>query len=115
MSSKPTIGIALGDPCGIGPELIARLLVDDTLRSQANVLIVGDPWLLEEGARVAGVDCPVHVIQDLAALTFDDDLPVLLEYTTIAPDAVRPMPPTGALGAAERAALEAWIVAEAAR
>ncbi len=38
---KPLIGITLGDPLGIGPEVIAKALADPLLRSQARFVILG--------------------------------------------------------------------------
>ena len=86
---KPRIGIVLGDPGGIGPELIARVLADDALRTQAQVLIIGDNFLLEDGAAIAGVDCPVTIVHRADEIQLDDERPVLLELGTIAQDEVR--------------------------
>ena len=35
---KPRIGIIPGDPGGIGPELIAKLLADPEVREKADIL-----------------------------------------------------------------------------
>lgn len=40
-SPKPVIGITLGDPAGIGPEVIVRALADVNLRRQARFVIYG--------------------------------------------------------------------------
>lgn len=53
-SNLPTVALILGDPAGIGPELIARLLARDDLMRMANVVLVGDRWLWEDGQRIAG-------------------------------------------------------------
>ena len=53
--SKPRVGVILGDPGGIGPELIARLTVDPRTVERASVTLIGDPWLLRRGAAEAGV------------------------------------------------------------
>ena len=42
MSAKPTIAIAMGDPAGVGPELIVKLLTDKTLRDRCRSFIIGD-------------------------------------------------------------------------
>lgn len=39
--SKPVIGITMGDPCGIGAEIIIKALVGETLCSQARFVIFG--------------------------------------------------------------------------
>jgi len=103
---RPRIGVVLGDPCGVGPELIARVLADEALRARADVLVVGDAWLLEEGARVAGVECSVRVVEHPAEASFDDGLPLLLDSNTIARDEVQVGRALAAGGAAVLSALD---------
>lgn len=51
---KPKIGIIPGDPSGIGPELIAKLLCDEEVANQdAHVLLIGDRHVLELGQSQA--------------------------------------------------------------
>jgi len=57
--SKPRIAIIPGDPSGIGPELIARLLNDEGVREAANIVLVGDSHLWQQGAQQA--DLPVQL------------------------------------------------------
>lgn len=51
--SLPTVAITMGDPGGIGPEIIAKALADPSLRIKANYIIYGDPGAMDEAARVA--------------------------------------------------------------
>lgn len=53
VSTIPTIALTLGDPAGIGPELIAKLLQRGDLMQLANVVLVGDRWLWEDGQKIA--------------------------------------------------------------
>jgi 4-hydroxythreonine-4-phosphate dehydrogenase len=55
LSQKPTVALTLGDPAGIGPELMAKLLVRRDIVERAKVVLVGDAWLWEEGQAIAGV------------------------------------------------------------
>ncbi len=50
------LAITLGDPAGIGPEVLARTLVEVT--PEVPWLIVGTRWALQQGADVAGVSLP---------------------------------------------------------
>ncbi|HTB59179.1 MAG TPA: hypothetical protein VLC06_14995, partial [Polyangia bacterium] len=50
-----TIAISLGDPAGIGPEIVVRALAE---RPDANVLVFGDIGLLERAAKIVGVAVP---------------------------------------------------------
>ncbi|WP_061956720.1 4-hydroxythreonine-4-phosphate dehydrogenase PdxA [Cupriavidus pauculus] len=55
MTHRPRIAMVLGDPAGIGPELIARLLADPAA-AQARILLVADREEWRRGMVVAGVD-----------------------------------------------------------
>mgnify|MGYP000231362906 CR=1 FL=1 len=52
---KPRIGIIPGDPSGIGPELIARLLACEGVAEAADILLIGDAHVFERGQQLAGV------------------------------------------------------------
>ena len=51
----PRIGIAMGDPAGISPELLAKLLARSDLMGRAAVAVFGDRRVLAEGEKVAGI------------------------------------------------------------
>ncbi len=59
---KPKIGIIPGDPSGIGPELIARLLNDKDLMNTADILLIGDRHVFESGQQIAGLVHELHVV-----------------------------------------------------
>jgi 4-hydroxythreonine-4-phosphate dehydrogenase len=52
--NQPTIALFAGDPAGIGPELIARLLADAGPARRANILLIASRESLEDGMRAAG-------------------------------------------------------------
>jgi len=52
--AKPKIGIIPGDPSGIGPELVAKLLNDAGVVDAAEILLIGDRTVFEAGQVVAG-------------------------------------------------------------
>jgi len=47
MSSKPIIAITMGDPAGIGPEIILKALADPAIKKTARPLILGDWGVLQ--------------------------------------------------------------------
>ena len=49
----PRVALLLGDPAGVGPELVAKLLADPA-SGQAEITIVGDRRELEAGMKIAG-------------------------------------------------------------
>jgi 4-hydroxythreonine-4-phosphate dehydrogenase len=68
MAALPVVALTLGDPAGIGPELIARLLALPGTCQRANVVLVGDPWLWAWGQQVAGLQVATEALPDLAAV-----------------------------------------------
>ena len=51
---KPTIALFTGDPAGIGPELVAKLLAEGNPQRDAEVLLIGAQSVVEEGMQAAG-------------------------------------------------------------
>ncbi len=58
----PRIGVAMGDPAGIGAELLAKLLGETELLGRAAIAVVGDYRVLRAGAAVAGRDVALPVV-----------------------------------------------------
>ncbi len=52
--SKPVIAIVMGDPAGIGPELIVKVLADDRLRERCRPFIIGDIGVMRDNAAALG-------------------------------------------------------------
>jgi 4-hydroxythreonine-4-phosphate dehydrogenase len=51
---KPLIAITMGDPCGIGPEVIVKGLLDKTLYDLCRLFVIGDAdWMLQAAAHFA--------------------------------------------------------------
>ncbi|MGV2896805.1 4-hydroxythreonine-4-phosphate dehydrogenase PdxA [Achromobacter sp. AGC78] len=87
---KPVIALTLGDPAGIGAELIARLLARPEACERANIVLVGDAWLWREGQRVAGVQVPTQAVGSMVAVRgrADTRQPARLAMDTVRPDQV---------------------------
>ncbi len=77
----PTIGITMGDPAGIGPEVIVKALASPEIRRQARFVIFGFNELLSYAADLAEIepfwwrDQPERLRaydQDVVVLDYDD-------------------------------------------
>jgi 4-hydroxythreonine-4-phosphate dehydrogenase len=86
---KP-IAVSLGDPAGIGPEIVARALAE---RPDAPLLVFGDAGVLAAAAAAAGVPAPAAER--------------IREVTRLAPGEVTPGRPNDASGRAQLAYLTA--------
>lgn len=85
---KPTVALAMGDPAGISPELTAKLLALTDVRDAANLVVIGDRRVLEDGARVAKVALDVEVINADEPLPEASRRPVFVDLGHLGPASV---------------------------
>ena len=116
-NALPVVALALGDPAGIGPELIARLLADPATCAQANVVVVGDPWLWEDGQKIAGkpiATTPVASFSDVRGRA-DPSRPAFLAMDTVRRDQTQRSQAQATGGASALKVLDASMDAAIAR
>jgi 4-hydroxythreonine-4-phosphate dehydrogenase len=108
---KPVIAVTFGDACGIGPELVAKLLARPEIKDVAQLLLVGDAWVWADGQRVADVTSPIKVIHDWKDARTGDGTPLFLQTETVAQADIVPGQMTPAAGRGARLALTACLEA----
>lgn len=59
---KPILAITMGDPCGIGPEIIAEALSHADVYDQYIPLVVGSAAVMGDAVRITGPACGIHVV-----------------------------------------------------
>ena len=60
---KPLIAVPIGDPAGIGPEIVAKAFADEQTQKSARCLAVGDRAVMERALRVTNSPLHIHVVQ----------------------------------------------------
>jgi 4-hydroxythreonine-4-phosphate dehydrogenase len=98
VGSDARLGITLGDPAGIGPEIVAQTLAAAPAALVPRLIVYGDRAPLERAAAARGLRLP--------------DVPVVGDGTG---DAARPGQPDERTGAAQVGYLEAAVAAAARR
>ncbi len=58
---RPRVGLVLGDPSGIGPEILAKTLAESATLAACRAFVIGDARILARGAAAAGVALPPRV------------------------------------------------------
>ena len=57
----PTVALTMGDPAGVGPEVVLKALADPEVAPIANWIVVGDSNILERRLRryrASALACP---------------------------------------------------------
>jgi len=68
---KMNIAILLGDPSGIGPELISKLLAEE-ITNTANIIVIGEKSILESGSKISGNSHNLKFVDNFDKINFED-------------------------------------------
>lgn len=74
MSSKqarPIIGTMIGDPAGVGPEVIARALASGHVHELSVPVLIGSAAVMKRAIEITRVPCSVRVIRSIDDLSDD--------------------------------------------
>jgi len=63
MNTRPLIGISVGDPAGIGPEITAKALAIPDVYEWCRPLVVAETAMMRNAAAFSGLDLPVHPVE----------------------------------------------------
>ena len=63
---KPIIAVTMGDPAGIGPEIVAKSVADKATFDVARCIVIGDKKVMEKAIEIVGADLKVNVVDSPA-------------------------------------------------
>ena len=63
MQRKPLIAVPIGDPAGVGPEIVAKACAQKKVYDAADVVVIGDRQVMENAIRIVGTDLKINVIR----------------------------------------------------
>ncbi|HBG00201.1 MAG TPA: 4-hydroxythreonine-4-phosphate dehydrogenase PdxA, partial [Firmicutes bacterium] len=69
-SPKPKIAITMGDPAGIGPEIILKALTHSKIHQICDPIVVGDAKFFKKAEKVVRTSLHIHPISDIAQAEF---------------------------------------------
>jgi len=56
---KVVIGLTMGDPAGIGPEIVCKLMASRDLRERADIIVIGSAEVMRRAASTLDIKLPV--------------------------------------------------------
>ncbi len=74
------IAILLGDPSGIGPELITKLL-NNNITDLANIVVIGEKSILEDGQKISGEKTNLKIITKFDQIQFNGQTKFFLDIS----------------------------------
>lgn len=87
VAERPRLAITLGDPAGIGPEVVLKALMHDDVYAQADPLVIGDRRVVERTVSALGLPLAIQAIADVRNATFSPGTVTLLDLENADPDA----------------------------
>ena len=101
--SRPLIGITLGDPAGVGPEVTVKALSEGYIREWCRPVVLGDMGVVQDAVHRSGLDLPVEPVdRALESASAPGVIPVLPESNLSKEDRVPGTPTPGGAEAAAR-------------
>jgi 4-phospho-D-threonate 3-dehydrogenase / 4-phospho-D-erythronate 3-dehydrogenase len=68
--NKPIIGITMGDPAGIGPEVAAKTIAEENIYKISRPLLIGDASTMIEALKIAKTDLSINPINQISEAKF---------------------------------------------
>jgi 4-hydroxythreonine-4-phosphate dehydrogenase len=69
----PIIGISMGDPAGVGPEIAVKALNRESINESCHPLIVGDAWTIEREMKRYSPGKTINVVRSVSECRFSSD------------------------------------------
>lgn len=68
---RPILAITMGDPAGIGPEIVVRALSHKETYEQCRPIVTGDAAVMKEAVKLLGFDFKVNPVSDVKDALFE--------------------------------------------
>lgn len=80
---KPLIAVPIGDPAGIGPEIVSKALCDSEVYSKALCIVIGDRKIMENAMKITESPMKLHIIEDVSEAVDDPSLMNFIDLNNI--------------------------------
>jgi len=90
MDSRPVIAVTIGDPAGVGPEIVARAVGNPELHHRARLLVVGSEPVMARAVELVGARLVIHRVESPDQGAYGPGTLNLLEPAGIRLDSLQP-------------------------
>ena len=83
---KPLIGIPMGDPAGIGPEITVKALAHENIYDVCRPVVIGDAGVIKKSVKICKLDSEVRVIEKCDEGQYSSGIINIINLNNIAPE-----------------------------
>ena len=85
-NDRPAIAITMGDPCGIGPEVVVKALTDSRVYDSCRPLVVGNTFAMQRAVDLTGSTLRINDTDEAAAFGLDSQVIDVLDIHNLNPE-----------------------------
>lgn len=100
MNALPILGISMGDPASIGPEVTVKAVADPAVTASCRPIVVGDAGVLQRTLDQCDVTLSIKVIENVAEAEFEDGVLNVFDLANVDPEEFEPGKISSMCGAA---------------
>ena len=84
--THPLVAVTMGDPAGIGPEIVARTFSEPDFRDGSRVIVIGDANIMSRAVSLLGLPLGVNVISEPGDARFEQEMIDLIPASELPDD-----------------------------
>jgi len=86
MSTLPVVGITMGDPAGVGPEIILKSLNNKEVYQQCRPIVIGDAKILDRAQQFVNTNLEIIVIEEIGEAAYEAGKVYCLDMNLVSAD-----------------------------
>jgi 4-hydroxythreonine-4-phosphate dehydrogenase len=87
---QPVLGLTIGDPAGVGPEIVAKAAAQEEVRAACRPMIIGEAGIMRRAVRLCRLDLTVRAVAAPSDLTGEAGFLEVLDLKNIEPASCPP-------------------------
>jgi len=80
---RPILGVTMGDPAGVGPEIIARAAADPNVRRDSRPVVIGAASAMHAALELVASSLTLHAVKHVADCRWDDRTLEVLDLANV--------------------------------
>lgn len=87
---KPKIGISMGDPAGIGPEICVKALGESSVYERCNPIVVGDAQVMQQAVAFLKSELKINAVENVSEAKFESGTIDVLDLKNVEMSELQP-------------------------